>query len=121
TGAARYAAEAQVKNVAYGVLVTSTIAKGKITNVDTAAAEKATGVLAVLTHRNAPRIAFREEMRGGTDPAVGRPLQPLQEDVVHHNGQPIAVVVAETLEQATQAATLVRVTYREERAVTDFA
>src|SRR5205807_4629984 len=55
------------------------------------------------------------------DPSVGRPLQPLQDDTVHHNGQPIAVVVADTSERATQAAALVRATYREERAVTDFA
>src|SRR5439155_1088873 len=56
TGGARYAAEAQVENVTHGVLVTSTIAKGKIRNIDTSAAEKAPGVLAVITHRNAPRV-----------------------------------------------------------------
>src|SRR5437764_6948143 len=121
TGAARYAAEAQVANATYGVLVTSTIAKGKIADIETAAAEKAPGVLAVLTHRNAPRTPVREEVPGTPDPAVGRPLQPLRDDMIHHNGQPVAVVVADSLERATQAAALVRDKYREERAVTDFA
>jgi xanthine dehydrogenase YagR molybdenum-binding subunit len=121
TGAARYAAEVEVANVAYGVLVTSTIAHGKVAHIDAAAAEKAPGTLAVITHRNAPRVRFRDEWPDSTGPSVGVPLQPLQDDVVHHNGQPIAVVVADTLERATQAAALVRVKYREERAVTDFA
>jgi xanthine dehydrogenase YagR molybdenum-binding subunit len=121
TGGARYAAEAQVKDVLYGVLVTSTIAKGKIASIDTAAAEKAPGVVAVLTHRNMPRIPGRQEVPGTPDPTVGRPLQPFQDDTIYHNGQPIAVVVADTFERATQAAALVRATYREERAVTEFA
>jgi xanthine dehydrogenase YagR molybdenum-binding subunit len=121
TGAARYAAEAEVANVTYGVLVTSTIAKGKVASIDTAAAEKAPGVLAVLTHRNAPKLPPRKELPGSTDPSAGRPLQPLRDDVIYHNGQPVAVVVADTFERATQAAALVRVKYQEERAVTDFA
>src|SRR5262249_50718461 len=121
TGAARYAAEAQVSKVAHGVLVTSTIAKGKIADIDAAAAEKAPGVLAVLTHRTAPKLPAREEVPGTPDPSVGRPLQPLRDEVIYHNGQPVAVVVADTLERATYAAALVRVMYREERAITDFA
>jgi xanthine dehydrogenase YagR molybdenum-binding subunit len=121
TGGTRYAAEAQVADVLYGVLVTSTIARGKLTTIDMAAAEKAPGVVAVLTHRNMPRIPGRQEVPGTPDPSVGRPLQPLQDDTIYHNGQPIAVVVADTFERATQAAALVRTTYREERAVTEFA
>src|SRR5205814_2142478 len=66
-------------------------------------------------------LPVREEVPGTPDPAVGHPLALLQDDVIHHNGQPIAVVVADTFERATQAAALIRVTYREERAVTDFA
>jgi xanthine dehydrogenase YagR molybdenum-binding subunit len=121
TGAARYAAEAEVPDVTHGVLVTSTIARGKIANIDASAAEKMPGVLAVLTHRNAPRVKPREELPETTDPLVGRPLQPLQDDVVYHHGQPVAVVVADTLERAVHAASLVRLEYLEERAVTDFA
>jgi xanthine dehydrogenase YagR molybdenum-binding subunit len=120
TGQARYAAEAQVPHVTYGVLVTSTIPRGKVTHVDTSSAEKAPGVLAILTYRNAPRLSARIT-RASVDPLVGHPLRPLQDDVVRYNGQPIAVVVADTFERATHAAALVRVKYREERAVTEFA
>src|SRR4051812_40444449 len=79
TGAARYAAEAQVENVAHGVLVESTVARGRITGIDTAAAEKAPGVLAVITHRNAPKVWLPEKAKALVDPEVGEPLQPLQE------------------------------------------
>src|SRR5437867_13294201 len=96
TGAARYAAEAQVANICYGVLVTSTIGNGKIRTLDTLAAEKAPGVLAVLTHRNAGKVALPEEARAAVDPAVGQPLGPLQDDLVRYNGQPLAVVVADS-------------------------
>src|SRR5262249_37607922 len=77
TGAARYAAEARVDNVAHAVLVTSTVAKGRITRMDATAAEKAPGVLAVITHRNAPKVVLPDRAKAGVDPAVGRPLQPL--------------------------------------------
>lgn len=121
TGGARYAAEAEVANVLYGVLVTSTVARGKIATIDSAAAEKVPGVVAVLTHRNMPRIPGRKEVPGTPDPSTGRPLQPLQDDTVYHNGQPIAVVVANSLEHATQAASLVRVSYHQDQPVADFA
>src|SRR4051794_912889 len=121
TGGARYAAEFQVKDVAYGALVLSTVAKGQATKIDTAAAEKVPGVLAVLTHRNAGKVVLPDKVKALVDPKVGRPLQPLQDDQVHYHGQPIAVVVADTFERATHAATLVRATYREEKAVLDFA
>jgi xanthine dehydrogenase YagR molybdenum-binding subunit len=78
--------------------------------------------VSVLTHRNAPRLHSQEpEERPGVDPGVGEPLPPLQDDAVRYNGQPVALVVADTFERATHAAALVRVVYREERAVTDFA
>jgi xanthine dehydrogenase YagR molybdenum-binding subunit len=120
TGGARYAAEAQVADLLYGVLVTSTVGRGKLASIDTAAAEKAPGVVAVLTHRNMPRIPGRQEVPGTPDPNVGRPVQPLQDDAIYHNGQPISVVLADTFERATQAAALVKATYKEERAVTQF-
>src|SRR4051794_14494546 len=121
TGGARYAAEFQVKDVAYGVLVLSTVAKGQVTRIDTAAAEKAPGVLAVLTHRNASKVVLPEKAKAMVDPKVGRPLQPFQEDQVYYHGQPIAVVVADTFERAIHAATLVRASYDEKKAVLDFA
>src|SRR5438270_1070623 len=121
TGGARYAAEFQVKDVAYGVLVLSTVAKGQVTKIDTAAAEKAPGVLAVITHRNAGKVVLPGKAKALVDPKVGRPLQPLQDDQVLYHGQPIAVVVADTFERATHAATLVRATYDEAKAILDFA
>jgi xanthine dehydrogenase YagR molybdenum-binding subunit len=121
TGQARYAAEAQMPNVAYGVLVGSNIGKGRVTNIDTAAAEKVPGVLAVIWHRNALKLAFPEEARAPVDPPVGKPLLPFQDDLVRYHGQPIAVAVADTLERAMHAASLVKATYAEEKPVTQFA
>jgi xanthine dehydrogenase YagR molybdenum-binding subunit len=120
TGAARYAAEFELRDIAYGVIVTSTVPHGRIADIDTSEAEQAPGVLVVLTHRNAPRLLLREELPGTTDPSVGHPLMPLQDDRVWHNGQPVALVVADTFERATHAAALVRVTYRPGRAATAF-
>jgi xanthine dehydrogenase YagR molybdenum-binding subunit len=118
TGAAPYAAEHDVPNVAHGAIVRSTVASGRITTIDGAAAERAPGVIAVLTHRNAPRLAYRPH-RASSDPQRGEKLRVLQDDRVSHQGQPIALVVANTLEEAVHAATLVRVTYAPGAAVTD--
>jgi xanthine dehydrogenase YagR molybdenum-binding subunit len=120
TGGASYAAEFNVPGVAYGVIVRSTIANGRIASIDSAAAERAPGILAVLTHRNAPRLAYRPH-KGAVDPAVGERLHVLQDDRVSHQGQPIALVIAETLEQANHAATLVRVAYAPATAITNVA
>jgi xanthine dehydrogenase YagR molybdenum-binding subunit len=100
TGAARYAAEYPAENVAYAFPVQSTIAKGTITAIDTDRARALTGVLTVLTHENAPRVS-------ADDPEIAV----LQDDRVHYHGQYVAVVVAETLETAREAAGLVAVRY----------
>jgi CO/xanthine dehydrogenase Mo-binding subunit len=105
TGTARYPADFGFPNLAYAVLVQSTVAAGRIRSIDTAAAEAAPGVLTVITHRNAPRLA---RAPGGL--GIGPP-PPLQDDRVLHHGQHIAVVVAQTLEQATSAARLVEAGY----------
>jgi xanthine dehydrogenase YagR molybdenum-binding subunit len=121
TGGARYTAEWKLENVAYGALVTSTIASGRVTSIDTRAAEAAPGMVTVITHRNALRLRSQEQkQRPGVDPAVGTPLSPLQDDVVRYNGQPVAVVVADTFERAAQAARLIRVNYAHDRAITTF-
>ena len=120
TGGATYAAEFEVPNVAHAAVVRSTIANGRIISIDTAEAERAAGVLAVLTHRNAPRLAYRP-YKGLPDPTVGERLHMLQDDRVNHQGQPVALVIAETLEQGTHAAMLVRITYGSEAAATDIA
>ena len=117
TGRATYAAEFDVPGQAHAAVVRSTVASGRITSIDSAAAKRAGGVLAVLTHRNAPKLAYREH-KAGVDPEVGERLHVLQGDRVNHQGQPIALVVAETLEQAQHAARLVRVAYAPTKAAT---
>jgi xanthine dehydrogenase YagR molybdenum-binding subunit len=112
TGRARYATEDLPENVAHAVAVNSGIAAGRIQDMDTAEAEKAPGVLAVITHRNAPRLA-----RPTLHPA-GQSLPVLQGPEIQHYGQFIAVVVAETFEQARHASSLVRVNYEPRKAQT---
>jgi xanthine dehydrogenase YagR molybdenum-binding subunit len=118
TGSAPYAAEHDPPRVAHGAIVRSTVARGRITAIDSAAASRAPGVIAVITHRNAPRLTNRPH-KAPVDPEVGEKLRVLQGDRVTHQGQPIALVIARTLEEASHAGTLVRVTYAPEAAVTD--
>jgi xanthine dehydrogenase YagR molybdenum-binding subunit len=113
TGTAAYAADQTLEGLAHAVLVQSTIAAGRIRAIDTAAAEAVPGVLAVLTHTNAPAMRTTEVFDPGSEApkaaATSAPI--LQTDRVYWNGQPIAVVVAGSLEQARHAARLVRVSY----------
>jgi xanthine dehydrogenase YagR molybdenum-binding subunit len=123
TGASEYAADRPFPDLAHAALVHATIARGRITAIDTAAAEAVTGVLAVLTHRNAPPLkppAARVNPLDLSTMASGTKVDYLGSDEVHWNGEPVAVVVAETLEAAVEAARLVRVDYAAEPAVTDF-
>ena len=90
TGAARYAAEFDTPGLAHAAVVRSTIPKGRIASIDTGSAERAPGVLSVLTHRNAPRLAYRPH-KGVPDPQFGERLHVLQDDGVSHQGQPIAL------------------------------
>ncbi len=109
TGAAKYSADFPAPGLVYGSLVMSTIASGKIVSMDTAAAARAPGVLAVITPANALRLAAPE-----------RRISLLQDDQVHYQNQPIAVVVAETFEQAEHAVSLVRPQYQPGPAKLDF-
>ena len=103
TGRARYAYEVeQGPAVAYGYVVEASIGKGRITSIDTDAAERAPGVVLVLTHRNAPE-------QGTGNHHEAHPV--LTSPEVSYYGQPVAFVVAETFEQARAAAYLVRVSY----------
>ncbi len=114
TGEARYAAEFSLNNVAYGVIIQSTIANGYITRIDTSSAAKSDGVLAVLTHDNAPKLKkadFRTSFIIGEDHLV------LQDITIYYAGQHIGLVVADTLEHATYAASLVRVVYEEDKPI----
>ena len=113
TGKAKYFAEYQLPGLTYGVLVTSTISKGKITAIESKAAKNAPGVLAVLSHLNKPAVA-------GYEQTGGSPMKIFYTDQVFFNGQPIAMVVADTFERATYAATLVKVSYDKATFNTDF-
>ncbi len=107
TGRAKYSAEYAVKGLTYAVMVGSTIAKGTLKAVDTKKAEGAPGILAVLTYFNAPKVPGYQ---GDTPPPKG-PLRLFYDDQIYFNGQPIAIVVADTFERALFAASLVSATY----------
>src|SRR3712207_9548043 len=79
TGGAIYAAEFDVPGQAHGAIVRSTVANGRIASIDSAAAERASGVIAVLTHQKAPRLAYREH-KGAVDPEVGERLHVRSEE-----------------------------------------
>jgi len=121
TGAARFSAEYRVTGLVHGVIACSTIAKGVISRIDTTAAEQAPGVIKVFTHLNAPPMKVPEPFSIGADPSVGgSAVKTLNTDRISWNGQPIAVVVADTEERAECAASLIAVTYAVEEAVTSF-
>jgi xanthine dehydrogenase YagR molybdenum-binding subunit len=118
TGSARYSGEITLPGLAYAQIVGAEVASGRVT-IDTSQAERAPGVAGVLTHHNTPKVnqvPLVPSLLGG--PAPGETFFPMQDDVVHYAGQPVAVVVADTLEQAQHAATLVEVSYAEAPSVT---
>lgn len=121
TGAARFTADFTLEHLTFGALVCSTIAKGRAIRIDAAAAKAVPGVLEVITHENAPRMKPPSLVGITTTRAFAASnLLIFQDDRVHWNGQPVAVVVAETLEQAEYAASLVRVDYDVETARVSF-
>lgn len=114
TGGARYSAEIKLpERSAHAVLVNSTIARGRISRIDSAPAERAAGVLAVITHLNAPRLARATQRPAGESTPV------LQSPEIFYHGQHVACVVAETLEAAEHAATLVKIEYQTAKAAID--
>ncbi|MFF4875602.1 MULTISPECIES: xanthine dehydrogenase family protein molybdopterin-binding subunit [unclassified Micromonospora] len=112
-GEARYSAEVAVTGLVHAVLVNATVASGRITAIDTAEAERADGVLAVLTHRNLSRVASVPKLLPSLAglAAPGQTFFPMQDEAIHYSGQPIAIVVADTVERADHAGTLIRVEY----------
>ena len=108
TGAAKYSAEFFLPNIAYAVLIESTIPSGAVIGMEIDKAAKIDGVLAILTPGNAPRLAEPQPR-----------LSLLQDDKVYYNNQPVGVVIAESLNSAHEAASLVRVRYRESAARLD--
>ncbi|KPC58554.1 xanthine dehydrogenase family protein molybdopterin-binding subunit [Streptomyces chattanoogensis] len=120
TGGAHYSADMLLGSMAYAVLVGARVPSGRITGIDTDEARQAGGVLAILTHENLPRIAAQPPLIPSLAgmPAPGQTFFPLQDEVVHYAGQPVAVVVADTLERAQHAGALLRVSYEETPSVT---
>ncbi len=116
TGAAAYTAETRVDGLVHGVIVGSRIAHGRIDAVDTGAAEAAGGVLAVFS----PERPLPERGRLTPGSFLDRSLHLVNQRTVDHFGQPVALVVAETLEEAVHAASLVAVRYHAEPAHTRF-
>jgi xanthine dehydrogenase YagR molybdenum-binding subunit len=120
-GQARFAAEFPMPAMVYAALAYSTIAKGRIATLDTRAAEAASGVVLVMTHRNAPVLKPTPLFMSAAKAAGGDDLPVMQGDRIHWNGQPVAVVLAETQEHADHAKSLIRATYESEAAMTGFA
>jgi len=120
TGAAKYAAEYELPGMTYAVFATSNITKGTIKTIDTKAAERAPGVLKVVTYLNAPKIPGYQTGKDPSKPATGgTPLRLFTDNTVKFNGQPIALVIADTFERATYAASLINAQYNAEAFQTD--
>ena len=120
-GRARFAAEVPLEGMAYAALAYSTIARGRIATLDIRAATDSAGVVLVMTHQNAPRMKAPALLM--TKPKAGgnSDLPIMQDDEIHWNGQPIALVLAETQEEADHAISLIEATYTQEAATTSFA
>ncbi|MET7667983.1 xanthine dehydrogenase family protein molybdopterin-binding subunit [Micromonospora luteifusca] len=112
-GDSRYSAEVPVTGLVHAVLVNATIASGRISAIDTGEAERADGVLAVLTHRNLGRLANVPKLLPSLAglAAPGQSFFPMQDETIHYAGQPVAVVIADTIERADHAGTLIKIEY----------
>jgi xanthine dehydrogenase YagR molybdenum-binding subunit len=119
-GKARFAAEVPLDGMAYAAILHSTIARGRIASIDAAEAEASPGVALVMTYRNAPRMAPPPVMMSAPKAAGASDLPIMQDAEIHWNGQPVALVLAETQEQADHAKSLVRVTYEAAAAMVSF-
>ncbi|AUC12035.1 MULTISPECIES: xanthine dehydrogenase family protein molybdopterin-binding subunit [Agrobacterium] len=119
-GRTRFAAEFPYDNISYAALAFSTVARGRISELNVSAAEAAPGVILVMTYRNAPRMKAPSLMMSSPTAAGASNLPVMQNDEIHWNGQPIALVLAETQEQADYAASLVTAKYELLPAVTSF-
>jgi xanthine dehydrogenase YagR molybdenum-binding subunit len=119
--AARFAAEIPMEHLLYAAFLHSTIARGMIAELDTSAAEAAPGVALVMTYRNAPKMAVPPSIGMTNLKAAGNHTLPVMQDAdIRWNGQVVAVVLAESREQADYAVTLVRTRYEATPARTRF-
>ncbi|HMF65693.1 MAG TPA: molybdopterin cofactor-binding domain-containing protein, partial [Edaphobacter sp.] len=116
SGAAMYASDHHFPGMVYAWPVCATIASGKVTGLDTAAAEKMTGVVAVYHRGNIGKL-YRVPPATGFSMIIDEKRPPFEDDVIRYYGQYVAVVVAQTMEQAHAAAESVKVTYEKEKPV----
>jgi xanthine dehydrogenase YagR molybdenum-binding subunit len=117
TGEAAYAADHAIDGLVYAAMVDSSVGRGRITGIETSAAEAQPGVLRVISHLNAPRLAYQDN--SGSNNPPGTRLRVFQDDQVRFFGQPVAVVVADSLEAAQHGARLVEVSYDAQQPSTD--
>lgn len=118
-GTAKYAGEYDATDLLYGYVVNSSVTKGKIKSIDTSEAEALPGVVDIITHKNRPSTAWFDFQYADMDAPPGTVFKPLKDDEIKHNGQPIALVVAETFEMARFAVTKIKVHYETEDFNTD--
>lgn len=113
TGAAVYTAEIDLPHLAHAAVVGATVPSGRVSAIAVGRAAAVDGVVAVLTHENMPRIASQPPLLPSLlgSAAPGETFFPMQDDVVHYAGQPVAVVVADSHEGAQYAASLLDVSY----------
>jgi len=121
TGTATYAAEHKTANVAYGYLVGSSISSGAIKTIDTKAAERAPGIVAVITYLNSPKVPGHEAEPSdpSKEPTENRPLKIFYDNKIAYYDQPVALILGDTLEKVRHAATLVKATYEKSEHHTD--
>ena len=114
TGSARYAADYPTQALLYGWVVSSAIAKGRIVRIHEEQARAVPGVVEVITHRNRPHLAWFDRSYHDDVSAPGSPFRALYDDKVLFSAQPVALVVADSLEGARDAAALIEIEYAAE-------
>ncbi len=117
SGQARYAIEQPLENMAYGVTVQSTRPAGRIVSIDTTAAKTLPGVIDVYTFQNT--LKLNKPTFYGAGGGATEVFTPIQDDVVRFNGMHVALVVADTFEQATEAASLLKIVYEDAPPIVD--
>ena len=118
TGQPLYAADLPVEDLAYGYLVMSSIARGRMRDIRLEAAKAVRGVLDILTHETVEPIPGLDAFMSGGQGVTA--LRPLEDDRIHHEGQIVALVVAETYEVAREAGYLIEIDYEEESPTASF-
>lgn len=111
TGRAKYAAEYPAQDLLYGVIVPATVAAGRIVDIDVSGAAALPGVAHVFTHENVGKSAWLDRKWRDEVAPPGHPFRPLHSERILYDGQPIALVVADSFEAARDAASLICVSY----------